>query len=58
MVAYSGNDPVTVVDIAETFASKGLLVKYGAAGIINDSSSDRYPTNRFTQWLNQAVMQT
>ena len=34
MVAYSGNDPVTVVDIAETFASKGLLVKYGAAGIL------------------------
>ena len=34
MVAYSGNDPVNVVDIAETFASKGLLVKYGAGGIL------------------------
>lgn len=38
MVAYSGNDPVNVVDIAETFASKGLLVKYGAAGILMTAS--------------------
>lgn len=34
MVAYSGNDPVHVVDIQETFASKGLLVKYDASGIL------------------------
>jgi len=38
MVAYSGNDPVNVVDIAETFASKGLLVKYGAGGILMTAS--------------------
>ena len=34
MVAYSGNDPVHVTDIGETFASKGLLVKYDASGIL------------------------
>lgn len=38
MVAYSGNDPVNVVDIQETFASKGLLVKYDASGILMTAS--------------------
>ena len=43
MVAYSGNDPVHVVDIQETFASKGLVVKYHASGILMTASVDDTP---------------
>lgn len=38
MVAYAGNDAANVVDIQETFASKGLLVKYDASGILMTAS--------------------
>lgn len=38
MVAQSGNDPVNVVDIQETLASQGLLVKYDASGILMTAS--------------------
>lgn len=34
MVALSGNDPRHAPDIQETFASKGLLVKYHASGLL------------------------
>jgi len=43
MVAYSGNDPVHVVDIAETFASKGLVVMYHADGLKKTASVDDTP---------------
>ncbi|MAR83249.1 MAG: hypothetical protein CMF55_00440 [Legionellales bacterium] len=38
MVQYSGNDPRHAVDIQETFASKGLLVKYDASGLLMTAS--------------------
>ena len=34
MVQYSGNDPRHAVDIQETFAGKGFLVKYDASGLL------------------------
>jgi len=40
MVTYSGNDPRHAVDIQETFASKGLVVKYHASGILMTASVD------------------
>jgi len=33
MVAYSGNDPVNVSSIAQTYTSKGLISKYAAGGL-------------------------
>ena len=38
MVQYSGNDPRHAPDIQETFASKGLLVKYDASGLLMTAS--------------------
>jgi len=38
MVAYAGNDAANVIDIQETFASGGLLVKYDASGILMTAS--------------------
>jgi len=38
MVQYSGNDPRHAPDIQETFASKGLLVKYDASGLLLTAS--------------------
>ena len=38
MVAYAGNDAANVIDIQETFASGGLLVKYHANGILMTAS--------------------
>jgi hypothetical protein len=38
MVAFSGNDPRHAPDIQETFASKGLLVKYDASGLLMTAS--------------------
>ena len=38
MAAYSGMDPVRCADIQNTFASKGLLVKYDASGIMVTAS--------------------
>jgi hypothetical protein len=38
MVQYSGNDPRHAVDIQETFAGKGFLVKYDASGLLKTAS--------------------
>ncbi len=38
MVALSGNDARHAADIQETFASKGLLVKYDASGLLMTAS--------------------
>ena len=38
MVQYSGNDPRHAPDIQETFASKGLQVKYDASGLLMTAS--------------------
>ena len=38
MVAYGSLDPVNCADIQNTFASKGLLVKYDASGILITAS--------------------
>jgi len=38
MAAYSGMDPVRCADIQNTFAAKGLLVKYDASGIMVTAS--------------------
>jgi hypothetical protein len=38
MVAYGSLDPVNCKDIQNTFASKGLLVKYDASGIMITAS--------------------
>ena len=43
MVQYSGNDPRYAPDIQETFASKGLLVKYDASGLLMTASLDDTP---------------
>ena len=48
MVQYSGNDPRHAPDIQETFASKGLLVKYDASGLLMTASVTDTPSTKYT----------
>ena len=53
MVQYGALDPVACADIQNTFASKGLLVKFDGSGVMITAAVRQYLKNLDQKELNK-----